>query len=126
MSDHETWCRKPTGGICSCGNDFARSLHKIATSPASENCPDCATVDPTQAADPCVDRLVALITKSLAAGGCSNCGGLPHTTTCRVGRLASAFAATTPASIERCVSCDEPATRTDQDGALRCAECGGM
>lgn len=50
-----------------------------------------ADVDPTQADDPHVDRLVALIEKSLANGGCSNCGGLPHTTTCRVGRLQRAF-----------------------------------
>ena len=48
-------------------------------------------IDPTQALDPHVDRLVALIQHSLAHGGCSNCGGLPHTTTCRVGRLARAF-----------------------------------
>jgi hypothetical protein len=49
--------------------------------------------DPTQADDMHVDRLVRLITASLANGGCSNCGGLPHTTTCRVGRLANAFTA---------------------------------
>lgn len=47
--------------------------------------------DPTMPDDPHVDRLVALITRSLAGGGCSNCGSLPHSTTCRVGRLAAAF-----------------------------------
>lgn len=48
--------------------------------------------DPTQAYDPHVDRLVELITKSLTVeGGCSNCGGMPHSTTCRVGRLQKAF-----------------------------------
>jgi hypothetical protein len=47
--------------------------------------------DPTQAHDPHVDRLVDLIERSLSNGGCSNCGGTVHSTTCRVGRLQAAF-----------------------------------
>lgn len=55
--------------------------------------------DETHADDPSVDRLVSLIERSLANGGCSNCGGLPHTTTCRVGRLDRAFKAA-PVQVE--------------------------
>jgi hypothetical protein len=75
--------------------------------------------DQTQAEDIHVDRLVDLIQHSLAHGGCSNCGGLPHTTTCRVGRLAAAFQG--PALVTHTEDCRKVRCRNTNDAI--CALC---
>jgi hypothetical protein len=84
-----------------------------------------ATPDATQADNPHVDRLVELITRSLGRGGCSNCGGLPHTTTCRVGRLAQAFAGDQTVKCPDCKGTGLRAyAREVTDGCDRCNATG--
>jgi hypothetical protein len=77
--------------------------------------------DPTQAEDPHVDRLVDLIQRSLAYGGCSNCGGLPHSTTCRVGRLAAAFQV--PALVTHREDCRKVRCRNTNDAICDLCAC---
>lgn len=77
--------------------------------------------DQTQAEDIHVDRLVDLIQRSVANGGCSNCGGVPHTTTCRVGRLAAAFQR--PALVTHREDCRKVRCRNTNDAICDLCAC---